>query len=101
MPDLRIHRDHALGLARAREIARDWMADAQDRLGLACQCEPGAEADCIRFERPGVSGELRVSTSRFELEAKLGFLLGAFKDRIEQEVGRNLDALLGTGQPAR
>ena len=100
MPDLRIHRDHALGLARAREIARDWMADAQDRLGLACQCEPGAEADCIRFERPGVSGELRVSASRFELEAKLGFLLGAFKDRIESEIEKNLDELIASSAKA-
>ncbi len=100
MPDLRIHRDHALGLDRAREIARDWMADAQDRLGLACQWEPGEQADCIRFERPGVSGELRVSAGRFELEAKLGFLLGAFQGRIEQEIGRNLDALLGGEQAA-
>ncbi len=50
--------------------------------------------DRITFTRTGVSGELRVDADRFELDAKLGFLLGAFKDRIEQEVTKNLDALL-------
>ena len=31
----------------------------------------------------------------FELRARLGFLLSAFSVRIEDEIGRNLDALLG------
>jgi putative polyhydroxyalkanoate system protein len=94
MPDLHIHRDHDLGLDRARAIARDWVSDAQARLGLTCTHEAGDAQDCIRFERPGVSGHLRVSASRFELEARLGFLLGGFKARIEQEISANLDALL-------
>jgi ATPase subunit of ABC transporter with duplicated ATPase domains len=37
---------------------------------------------------------LVVSHDRFELHLKLGFLLGAFKDRIEREIVNNFDALL-------
>jgi hypothetical protein len=48
-----------------------------------------------------VSGELRVAADRFELDAKLGFLLGAFKDRIEQEVSKNLDELLAQPRGAK
>ncbi|MBA4261594.1 MAG: polyhydroxyalkanoic acid synthase, partial [Comamonadaceae bacterium] len=36
----------------------------------------------------------------FELDARLGFLLGAFKDRIEDEIVKNLDGLLATQKPA-
>ena len=46
------------------------------------------------FSRPGVDGTLMVSHDRFEFNARLGFLLGAFKDRIEREIVSNFDALL-------
>ena len=36
----------------------------------------------------------------FELHAQLGFLLGAFKDRIESEIVKNLDDLLVAKKPA-
>lgn len=94
MPDLNIRRDHDLGLHEARNIAREWVRSAQDTLDMACTYQAGETMDRIAFTRSGVSGELRVSADRFELDAKLGFLLGAFKDRIEQEVSKNLDELL-------
>lgn len=94
MPDLRIRRDHDLGLPEARKIAQDWVQSAQEQLHMACTYHPGEAMDRIAFTRSGVSGELRVAGDRFELDAKLGFLLGAFKDRIEQEVSKNLDELL-------
>ena len=50
-----------------------------------------------RHTRSGVSGSLHVTKDTFELDAKLGFLLGAFKDRIEGEIVKNLDALLAGG----
>jgi putative polyhydroxyalkanoate system protein len=70
------------------------MDDARDRLGMSCQCDTGEAADTIRFERAGASGVVEVSGQRFELRARLGFLLGAFSERIEQEITRNLDELL-------
>lgn len=102
MPDLRIRRGHDLGLPQARRIAQDWVRSAQEQLHMACTYHPGEAMDRIAFTRSGVSGELRVAGDCFELDAKLGFLLGAFKDRIEQEVSDNLDALLAKppGTPA-
>jgi putative polyhydroxyalkanoate system protein len=94
VPDLRIRRDHDLGLPEARKIAQDWVRSAQEQLHMACTYHPGEAMDRIAFTRSGVSGELRVAADRFELDARLGFLLGAFKDRIEQEVSKNLDDLL-------
>jgi hypothetical protein len=49
----------------------------------------------MRFERSGVSGELSVSATRFDLQIKLGFLLGAYSGKIEEKIKANLDALLG------
>lgn len=94
MPDIHIRRDHDLGLDAARAVAQRWMDDARDRLGMTCACTPGVEGDTIRFERAGASGTVEVSSHCFELRARLGFLLGAFSERIEQEITRNLDELL-------
>lgn len=95
MPDLHIHRTHTLGLEAARTVALRWRADAEQRLGLRCRHESGDATDTIAFERAGVSGTLVVAGDGFELRARLGFLLSAFSVRIEDEIGRNLDALLG------
>jgi hypothetical protein len=64
---------------------------------MECEYDEGDTEDCVRFKRSGASCELRVTGDRFELHAKLGFLLGAFKDRIESEIVKNLDTLLEKG----
>ena len=94
MSHIRIHREHHLGLAKARKIAYRWAEDAERDLGMTCSYEEGARHDEVQFTRTGASGSLRVTAESFELDAKLGFLLGAFKDRIESEIVRNLDSLL-------
>lgn len=97
MPDLRIHREHELGLPEARRLAAEWAQAARTRFAMECVHQEGGEADCVVFSRSGVAGQLRVTAERFELDAKLGFLLGAFKERIEQEISKNLDDLLARG----
>jgi hypothetical protein len=61
---------------------------------MACTYEEGKTVDCVSFKRSGVNGTLMVTKDGFELNAKLGFLVGAFKDKIEAEISKNLDALL-------
>ncbi len=61
---------------------------------MACTYLEGVEADEVSFSRAGVKGTLTVSQDLFELNAQLGFLLSAFKDRIEAEIVKNLDDLL-------
>jgi len=92
--DLHILRPHTLGMARARKMAFLWAEQAEKDFDMQCTYEEGRTADLVRFSRSGVQGELHVTKDRFELEARLGFLLGAFKGRIEAEIVANLDALL-------
>jgi putative polyhydroxyalkanoate system protein len=61
---------------------------------MDCSMEEGSAFDTLHFSRSGVSGSLRVQPENFELNAKLGFLLGAFKQKIEAEIEKNLDTLL-------
>lgn len=94
MADIHIHRDHTLGLASARTLASQWVEQAEQKFGLVCTHEKGETSDRVNFTRSGVSGEILVTPGSFELNARLGFVLSAFKDRIESEIVKNLDALL-------
>ncbi len=94
MADLHILREHALGLAAARKIAATWADQVTSDFGMECSYEEGKTHDTLTFTRSGVNGALQVTADRFELSAKLGFLLGAFKGRIEAEIVKNLDNLL-------
>ncbi|MFM9880884.1 MAG: polyhydroxyalkanoic acid system family protein [Burkholderiaceae bacterium] len=99
MADIHIERQHKLGLPKARKLAFQWAEQAEAQLDMACTYEEGQASDTVGFERSGVSGTLEVTASQFVLQAKLGFLLSAFKGKIEGEISKNLDALL-QGQPA-
>lgn len=94
MADIHIHRDHALGLARAREIAVAWAEEVEQRYEMDCTLYEGETSDTLEFTRSGVKGRLEVTADAFELSAKLGMLLGAFKGQIEGEIERALDKLL-------
>jgi putative polyhydroxyalkanoate system protein len=95
MPELKIEREHTLGLDGARWVAERWREQAEQDWGMTCASVPGEDLDRMRFERSGVSGELSVSATRFDLQIKLGFLLGAYSGKIEEKIQANLDELLG------
>lgn len=98
MANIHIHRDHKLGLAKARKIAMAWAEAAEERFGMACTIYEGEDADTVEFARSGVKGELIVSADAFELQAKLGLLLGALRGTIEREIEQELDKLLAAGK---
>ena len=104
MAHLHIVRDHTLGMVAARKVAQAWAQQAEADFGLACTYQQGTEegdtCDTVAFARSGVSGTLQVTPRQFALDAKLGFLLGAFKDKIEAEMAKNLDRLLAGQVPA-
>lgn len=97
MANVHILRKHTLGLPAARKIALKWAEQVEKDFGMACTYDEGSTQDHLAFARTGVNGSLNVTKDTFELDAKLGFLLGAFKDRIEGEIVKNLDALLAGG----
>jgi putative polyhydroxyalkanoate system protein len=100
MADIHIVREHCLGLAKARKIAFKWAEQAETEFDMACNYQEGELADEVDFTRSGVNGSLQVTHDRFELQAQLGFLLGAFKGNIEAAIVKNLDALLApTAKP--
>ena len=94
MADIHLLREHSLGFAAARKIAFQWAEQAEQDFDMECTYVEGDGLDEVTFKRSGVTGVLQVSDTQFELTAKLGFLLGAFKDKIEAEIVKNLDQLL-------
>ena len=101
MADIRINRQHKLGLTKARKVARDWAEMAEAKFDMACSVLEGEASDTVSFTRSGVKGELIVAPDHFDLHAKLGFLLGAFSKTIETEIEKNLDDLLGADNAAK
>ena len=99
MADIRIVREHDLGLAQARKLAWRWAEVAEKKLEMECTYEEGKTHDVVRFQRPGASGELEVTKDRFQLHARLGLLLGVFRGRIESEIVKNLDEMLAHEDP--
>ena len=94
MADIKIHRDHTLGLSKARKVALQWAEEVEKNFDMECTILEGDTSDTVEFTRSGVKGELIVAADHFSVEAKLGFLLGAFSKTIEAEIVKNLDALL-------
>lgn len=101
MSDIRIHRRHELGLAKARAVARQWTEEATRTFDMKCTAIEGEARDTVEFVRPGVQGRLTVSADHFDVEATLGLLLGAFSQRIESEIEHQLDALLATASKSK
>lgn len=99
MADIHIVREHGLGLEQARKLAFRWAEVAEKKLEMDCTYEEGKAHDVVSFKRPGASGELRVGKDRFELNARLGMLLGVFKGKIESAIVENLDELLAHKDP--
>jgi putative polyhydroxyalkanoate system protein len=101
MADIHIQREHSLGLLEARKIAFKWAEQVEEKFDMECTYEEGKTEDLVSFTRSGVSGTLAVTKDSFDLNARLGFLLGAFKDTIETEIVKNLDALLAKKPAAK
>ncbi len=100
MAQILIEREHQMGLAQARRTAAQWVREAQEKFELRCSYQEGEQSDSVSFERSGLSGTLEVSGTLFRMQAQLGFLLSAFKDRIESEIEKNLDELIASSAKA-
>ena len=96
--EIRIHRPHALGLARARKIVRDWAERVERDYGMECTLVEGEHSDTLEFARAGVAGEVIVAADHFDLQARLGMVFGMFGPRIEAEIEKQFDELLGASK---
>ena len=98
MADIHVHRAHRLGLARARKTAWRWAELAEQKFGMECTVVEGKTGDVVEFTRAGVDGKLVVAADSFDLTARLGFLVGVFRDRIVAEIEENLDDVLAEAE---
>ncbi|RUR68187.1 polyhydroxyalkanoic acid synthase [Variovorax guangxiensis] len=94
MPDIHIERNHTMGIARARVVARKWIQQAEQEFGLECVYTQGESCDTATFTRAGIDGTVEVTDTTFKLDATLGFLFSSFSEMIEAKITRNLDAML-------
>ncbi|TMH04444.1 MAG: polyhydroxyalkanoic acid synthase [Betaproteobacteria bacterium] len=101
MPDIRIRREHSLGLAKARKVAWAWAEEVEAKFDMECTVIEGDSTDTVEFKRSGVNGQLIVAADHFDLNAKLGFLLGAFAKTIEAQIEKELDTLLAKSSKSK
>jgi len=90
MATISISRKHKLPHKKAKAAAEKIAQDLEKRYGLAYQWN----GDHLDFERPGISGCMRVGKDSIALDVSLGFLLTPLKPTIEREIGAQLDKLL-------
>jgi len=87
MADILIRRKHQKPVAAARAAAEHMVQELKDEIDL----DYAWDGDALRFQRPGVSGELLLAKQEVVLTIKLGFFLSALKPSIEQAVHRYFD----------
>ena len=90
MATISIARKHALSHKKAKAAAEKIAKDLQKRYGLDYEWE----GDHLDFERPGITGRMKVGKDTLNLDVSLGFLLSPMKSTIEREIGAQLDKLL-------
>ena len=95
MADIDITRVHNLGLGAARAAAERMEA----QLGRKFDLKGGWTGNVLSFERPGVSGSLKITDKDLYISVALGFLLKAMKGSIERAVVHELDTLFAAKDP--
>ena len=104
MADLTLHRDHQLGLERARKVAHQWAEDVQRKLEMTSTLTTSEESDLLEFTRPGCAGRMSVTATAIDVEVQVGMMFKPFLGMISTEVAKRLDRALereaGEGAPA-
>ncbi|MDO4592893.1 MAG: polyhydroxyalkanoic acid system family protein [Comamonadaceae bacterium] len=94
MSHILIERQHALGLAVARQHARTWAEKATAKFGVQCRYEEGSSSDVLHFEGNGMQGQLHVTGNTLKLQAELGFLAAMFEDKIKAKLNEQFDEMV-------
>jgi putative polyhydroxyalkanoate system protein len=87
MSEINLTKQHKLGLKKAKAK----VSKLADQLAQEYDLESEWDGDSLIFQRAGVSGQLDVSKDEVQLTMKLGFLMAAFKPKIEASLKANLD----------
>ena len=87
MSRIHLRRSHDFSAKVARQRV-DRMAEA---LASKFEAECEWQGDVLSIEHPNVSGTVTLGKKEIVLDARLGFLLAMFRDRVDAEISRILD----------
>jgi putative polyhydroxyalkanoate system protein len=89
MADIELQKKHKLGMAKAKTAAKKVAADMEKNFDMTSAWE----GNTLVFQRAGVKGNLVVTADNVSLDVTLGFLLKAFKPKIEEQLKANMNKL--------
>jgi putative polyhydroxyalkanoate system protein len=87
MSRIYLRREHELTSQAARRKVERVAEVLAKRFDAACEWK----GDVLEISHPSVNGKVVVGEDDVVVEAKLGFLLAMFRDRIDEELVRVLD----------
>ena len=88
MSRIHLRRAHDLTPKAARQRVDRMAAELGKRFDAECEWE----GDVLAIRHPNVNGKVTVGKDEIQVEATLGFLLAMFRDRVDEELVRILDA---------
>jgi len=87
MANIQITHDYTMPADELKAKIDEMAAEMASRYQL--QCRWSAD-NCMKFQRSGASGEIRINDGHLALNLKLGMMLGAFKSTIEKDMKKFL-----------
>ncbi|MGH8251312.1 MAG: polyhydroxyalkanoic acid system family protein [Steroidobacteraceae bacterium] len=88
MSRIHLRRAHDLTTKAARQRVDRMAEKLAKRFDAACEWK----GDVLSINHSDVAGTVEVGKDEIVVEAKLGFLLAMFRDRVDEELVRILDA---------
>jgi len=89
---IRMHRKHALGVAKAKKAVDKVAKHIRERFEIDAEWN----RNTLEFSRSGVEGEIAVTVDSVSVHADISWLLLPIKSAIEQEISRYLDQEFGS-----
>ena len=88
MSRIHLRRSHDLTAKAARERVNRMAKALSKKFDAECSWQ----GEVLSIEHPNVSGTVTIEKDEIVVEATLGFLLALFRDRVDEELVRILDA---------
>ena len=88
MSRIHLRRSHEL----TAKAARDRVNRMAKALGQKFDAECSWQGNVLAIEHPNVTGTVTIEKNEIVVEAALGFILAIFRDRVDEELVRILDA---------
>lgn len=89
MADIHAHRTHSMTLEDAKKTAQK----LADQLKKDFQLDSQWQGNTLNFSRSGVKGSLDVTDKDVSIDISLGFMLKAFRAKIQAEVEQNIKTM--------